>query len=85
MFHDSLGVFKGRIKESLNPIYWIEFLIHLPKNILLYFDIPSKSILIKITQIFYWVIMTLCTAFTRLYPQESDLLFKKVLNLFMTI
>jgi hypothetical protein len=55
LFPEAEAIFKKRICESFNPIYWIEFIIYLPKNIFSYIGLERESIYIKITQVFYWI------------------------------
>ncbi len=66
-FRYSIGVYKKRIFESVNPIYWIEFLIFLPKKIVEYLlgegqeSIPNW--LIRLLNLVYWVIGLLGSLF----------------------
>ncbi|CAM3025215.1 TPA: hypothetical protein JBD00_10065 [Legionella pneumophila subsp. pneumophila] len=56
----AMGVYKKRMCESVNPVYWIEFLIFLPKNIVEYLlggeqnTIPNWAI--RLLNIAYWAI-----------------------------
>lgn len=45
MFDEAIGVYKMRMKETVNPLYWIEFIIFLPKHILQYigFDMNTAA------------------------------------------
>lgn len=63
-FENALGVYKSRIFECFNPIYWIICVIFLPKSILSYLGISAESIFIKILQIAYWAITFLFTLFS---------------------
>ncbi|HAT3845169.1 TPA: hypothetical protein KKX32_002677 [Legionella pneumophila] len=53
-------MYKKRMCESVNPVYWIEFLIFLPKNIVEYLlggeqnTIPNWAI--RLLNIAYWAI-----------------------------
>lgn len=53
---EACSVFRSRILESFNPVYWGELIIFLPKNILVYLGVKPEKIIIKIFQIFYWII-----------------------------
>lgn len=55
MFHQAIGTFKARAKESLNPISWIEFIITLPKAVLTYLGVKPEHVAIKILQLIYWM------------------------------
>jgi len=54
-FHQAIGVYRSRALEVFNPIYWIEFIIYLPKNIINYLGGPPESIITKIIQLIYWL------------------------------
>lgn len=53
------GYYKFKAINSFNPLYWIEFIIFLPKNIMKYFGVDENvkigSYIIKITQLLYWI------------------------------
>ena len=55
-FHEAIGVFKSRIYEVINPLFWIEFLLKLPTYILEYIGLEEKGKLSKFLQIIYWII-----------------------------
>lgn len=59
MFHKSIGVYRSRMLETINPLYWLEFIIFLPKHLLNYIGISPESIFIKIIQIIYWLLVFL--------------------------
>lgn len=56
MFHKTIGVYKSRILESINPFFWFEFIIFLPRHILEYLNVNPKNVAIKIVQIIYWIL-----------------------------
>ena len=53
------GYYKVQALKSFNPLYWIEILIFLPREILKYIGVDEKekvgSIITKIIQIIYWI------------------------------
>jgi hypothetical protein len=53
------GFYKVQALKSFNPLFWIEFFVFLPKELLEYFGINEEakvgSIIIKIFQVFYWI------------------------------
>lgn len=53
-FRIAKGVYKRRIKESFNPVYWIECVVYLPKNIFEYLGLNSDTKETKIFQLLYW-------------------------------
>lgn len=57
MFEKAIGIFRSRIIECFNPIYWIEQIIFLPKHILLYIGLDSENVAFKISNVlltFIW-------------------------------
>lgn len=63
-FQNAIGIFKGRIFECFSPKYWIDCIIFLPRNILIYLNISAESIFIRICQIIYWLIGVILTLFS---------------------
>lgn len=55
-FHEARGVFKGRIWETINPLFWIEFVLKLPTYILEFLGLKSGNVLSKVLQIIYWIV-----------------------------
>ena len=53
------GYYKIQALKSFNPLYWVESLIFLPREILKYFGVNEKdkfgSFVTKIVQIIYWI------------------------------
>tara|TARA_R110000868_G_scaffold164439_1_gene397076 strand:+ start:539 stop:1123 length:585 start_codon:yes stop_codon:yes gene_type:complete len=60
---EAKGIAKNRIFESLNPLYWVDLLIFLPRSIAKYIGIPlankTYNHIIKIFNIIYWIAMVL--------------------------
>lgn len=54
----AIGVYKQRAFESFSPIFWIEFLIYLPKNILNYLGIERLPV-IKVFNLLWWILGTI--------------------------
>lgn len=69
-FENAIGVYKSRIIESFNPIYWIDLIVFSPKKLLEYLDLDldkhSTKICTILLQIIWWLI---CTVF--LFFQEQ--------------
>lgn len=72
MFHQAIGTYRSRIFETFNPIYWIELVINLPKNLLSYLGVPAESILTKVAQVTWWVAGSVFTFFLALYRTEIN-------------
>lgn len=63
-FESAVGIAKYNLKQCFNPIYWLNLILFLPKNILVYLNVPTESIFIRIAQVVYWVLSTLITMFS---------------------
>lgn len=54
------GYYKIYAFKSFNPIFWIEFIVFMPKEILKYIGVTEEekisSLVIRIFQILYWII-----------------------------
>lgn len=55
-FHEAIGVFRHRLLQTINPIFWIEFVFKLPEYMFEYFGFKSDNALVKIVQVIYWII-----------------------------
>ena len=64
IFDDAIGICRRKIIECFSPKYWIDFILFLPKNILIYLGISADSIIIKIVQLIYWLISVIITLFS---------------------
>lgn len=56
LFEESIGVFKSRMIESFNPLFWIELIIFLPRSIISYLGFKPESIFVRILQVLWWLI-----------------------------
>ena len=50
------GVYKKNIRESLNPLCWVEFLLFLPNHLLEYLNVKKESTLIRVIQVIWWLL-----------------------------
>lgn len=55
-FEESIGVFKNRMRQSFNPIYWIELVIRLPEKLFSFVSITPPTSIMKIIQLLYWIV-----------------------------
>jgi len=49
------GVFRTRVIECFSPIYWIELVIFMPKNIFTYLGLGGDSFFLKLFQLLWWI------------------------------
>ncbi|KAA3659973.1 MAG: hypothetical protein DWQ10_07675 [Calditrichaeota bacterium] len=80
MFHQAIGVYRSRIKDSFNPLYWIEFVLTLPKQVFGYLGIPAESLITKIVQLLYWIIAAVTSILFALYKPEIGKLVREWLK-----
>lgn len=77
MFKNAIGVYKSRMLESINPLYWIELIVFFPKNILRYIGLDLESSASKLWNVFltfiWWI---LCTVVTIFLPEIKDSIIK---------
>lgn len=67
MFDSATGVYRSRVFESFNPLYWIEQILFLPKNILIYVGLDSEQVSFKLCNVLlsfiWWTIGILVTIY----------------------
>lgn len=50
------GVFKLRLKQTINPFYYVEGIIFLPQTILKYLGVVNINFGIKLLNLIYWIL-----------------------------
>lgn len=78
---EAKGNYWSRFINSFNPFYWLRVVIFIPKNIFLYFGVKESSIFIKIFQLLYWFIATICTFLIAIFPEEIKQFILSILNI----
>lgn len=55
--HEALGYFRWKRNETVNPIFWIDFVVRLPKYLIEYFNPDASSgPFYKLLQLGYWIL-----------------------------
>ena len=58
MFAESKGAYKAKLLETFNPLYWIELIIWLPKQLTLFLGLNNELKAVKtiniLLQTIYW-------------------------------
>lgn len=67
IFQKTIGVYKYRIFQSINPFYWI----FLPKYIFQYFGKPLKTPLEIMFNLIYWFLTVVATYFVELFLSSN--------------
>jgi len=75
MFHEAIGTYRTRMLETLNPLFWIEFIFQIPRKILVYIGVSDKSIGVRIIEIIYWTSATILVFYT-IYRNEINSIVK---------
>jgi hypothetical protein len=75
-FHQAIGTYRSRMFEVFSPIYWVEFIIYLPKQTLIYLGVPPENMVVKIAQIFYWFVSIVLGFLLGLFRPEIEQLVK---------
>ena len=63
-FETSIGEYRQRIWNSINPLYWIHTIIFLPKVLMEYLGVQSDNVPTKILQVIYWIVSVFYTIFS---------------------
>lgn len=62
MFDTAIGVYENRLKDTINPLYWLDLIIFAPKHLLLYFNTDMNQTSAKMLHAvltFLWWLLTL--------------------------
>lgn len=67
---EGIGVYKTRMFDAVNPFYWIKAVVYLPVNALKSIGINHDSVLSKILQGLYWIVITIGTSIWLLFKPQ---------------
>ncbi len=80
MFHQAIGVYRSRVYETFNPLYWLEAGINLPRHLSTYLGVSPESVVTKLAQIAWWLILTLGGFVYALYKPQAEAIIKAWLS-----
>lgn len=67
IFEETIGCFKFRMFQAINPIYWVEVIVFFPKYLLNYFNIDINNAVSKILNLvltaIWWLLCLILTCF----------------------
>lgn len=63
LIQSALGVYRDRMKNAINPLWWIDTLIFLPRAILTYLNISAESVIVRLGQLVWWALGLLLVAY----------------------
>ncbi|HSE21376.1 MAG TPA: hypothetical protein VLB68_06940 [Pyrinomonadaceae bacterium] len=72
----AIGTFRSRIWQTFNPLFWIEFLIHLPRHTLRYLGVSPDGVVVKLAQLIWWLACAVFGFFYALYKPELEALIR---------
>jgi hypothetical protein len=58
-FNETIGVFRHRMYQSINPLFWLEFIFKLPQYIFEFVGVLPDKVAVKIALIVYWLLAIL--------------------------
>jgi hypothetical protein len=58
-FIESIGVFRHRMYQTFNPIFWFDFIFKLPQYLLKDLGVLPEKLIVKIITVMYWVVCLL--------------------------
>ena len=50
------GVFRSKMRQSLNITYVVDLLIGLPQKIFQHYGVSGKNVLVNLVQVIYWIV-----------------------------
>lgn len=83
MLHEAIGTYRARIFETFLPMYWIELLLYLPREILRYLGLPPESLATKTLQLFYWFLGLVATVLWAFFQSRVEQIVGQWLNILM--
>lgn len=78
LFDETLGTYKRRILETFNPVYWIEFILFLPRNIVKYLGFNEDTVFTRFFQLLYWIF----SAIYAIYSEQINKIIQDFLSNF---
>lgn len=54
-FNEAIGVFRHRMQQSFNPLFWLEMLFKLPQYLLQFLGVLPDKLVVKIALLIYWL------------------------------
>ena len=58
-FEEAKGVYSYKMKQSFNPLFWVEFILKLPEQTFSYLNFDIADSKMKIIQLLYWIAMVI--------------------------
>lgn len=72
MLFEAKGTYRTRTLETLNPLYWVELVINLPRIMLEYVGVSSESIVVRSLQVVWWIFGSVSSFLYALYRPDVE-------------
>lgn len=72
LFYEAIGVYRSRMVETINPVYWLEAVINLPKHTFAYLGASPENVVTKIFQLVWWCVGTLAALVFAIYKTQTE-------------
>lgn len=80
MFDDAIGVYRKRMFDSFNPLYWIDCILFFPRHALEYLGISPDNLSFKISNLILTILWWLIGAAFLFFKQHIQLIFPNFLQ-----
>jgi hypothetical protein len=72
IFYEAIGVYRSRMVETINPVYWLEAIINLPKHAFAYLGASPESVVTKIFQLVWWCVGAVAALLFAIYKTQTE-------------
>lgn len=77
---EAIGVYKSRVFNTINPLYWIQLIIYLPRRVLFNLGYKKNNFFVKLLQCIWWIVSGISAFLYSLYKTEIDTTIKSILD-----
>jgi hypothetical protein len=81
-FHEAIGVYRSRIIETFNPLFWLEFVVFLPMKIFKYLSLNVEKRGYKVIQVIYWLFSILIGLVSFLNENFRESIWSRINSIF---
>lgn len=81
LINDAIGVYKARMWNAFNPLWWINTLVFLPRSICTYLNIKADGLFMKIGQLLWWTVGAAFAAYKLLFPENLTSLAQEIYHM----
>mgnify|MGYP000859111453 FL=1 len=70
LINDALGVYKERMWNSFNPLWWVSVLVFFPRSLCVYLGVEAGNLAVKIVQVLWWLAGIVFTVYKLFFPEN---------------